>query len=291
MNTTTTSRSDAIREALIGHVADTQMLRRWRWPAIGLVLAGAALGAGASTAAVAATGGFAVQQPAMPTGQPTPNLGDPVAAPPGTVPGSPIIALLGNPISYPVAAVAELPLTDRPAAATHLRVTVVPRAAGRFSWGTDPSGNNPNGAWGVDDIVAGTGTTWYDFPLDESTTTLYLDPADGFTGTVTLQYVTHIPTRLGVNARGETYGAEGGPDGVPDLVAVVGEAPDGSTVEGYARAVDLQGFSPDHPGMPSSPEEALEWQRERDEKYPDGWEIPVFESDGVTRIGVFRIGG
>jgi len=42
--------------------------------------------------------------------------------------------------------------------------------------------------------------------------------------------------------------------------------------------------------MPSSPAEAARWQRERDEKYPNGWDIPVYESDGTTRIGTFHIG-
>jgi hypothetical protein len=31
-------------------------------------------------------------------------------------------------------------------------------------------------------------------------------------------------------------------------------------------------------------------QAERDQKYPDGWDVPVYESDGVTRIGSFHVG-
>ena len=33
------------------------------------------------------------------------------------------------------------------------------------------------------------------------------------------------------------------------------------------------------------------WQEERDKKYPNGWDIPVFESDGATQIGTFHVGG
>ncbi|HWL01687.1 MAG TPA: hypothetical protein VNQ52_04860 [Microbacteriaceae bacterium] len=288
MNTAT--RSDAIREALVGHVAAALARPRRALWATGLVLAGAVAGAGASTATVAATGGFAVQQPAVPSGQPIPDLGPAIPAPPGTIPGVPVVAVLGEPTTLTVADATEIPLADRPEAATHLRVTVTALTPGSLSWGTDPGGNNPSGIWRDSDIGTRSATAWGDRPLDATTTTLYLTPSAGFTGTVTLQYVTHIPTKLGVNARGETFGAEGGPDGMPDLIAVVGEAPDGSLVTGYARASDLHTDSPDHPGMPSSPEEALQWQQERQEKYPNGWDIPVFDSDGTTQVGVFHIG-
>lgn len=46
---------------------------------------------------------------------------------------------------------------------------------------------------------------------------------------------------------------------------------------------------PDHPDLPSNPEEALRWQAERTAKYPNGWDIPVYESDGVTQIGLFHV--
>jgi hypothetical protein len=54
---------------------------------------------------------------------------------------------------------------------------------------------------------------------------------------------------------------------------------------------DLTAFSPDHPGEPKNPEQALEWQNELAEIYPDGWTVPVYESDGETVIGKFQIGG
>jgi hypothetical protein len=106
---------------------------------------------------------------------------------------------------------------------------------------------------------------------------------------VAVQYVNYVQTALGVNARGETYGVAG-PAGEPDLVGVVGLDAAGVAVDGYARATDLNAFGPDWPDVPSNPTEAMEWQAERDRKYPDGWDIPVFESDGETRIGTFRVG-
>ena len=68
--------------------------------------------------------------------------------------------------------------------------------------------------------VGTAGSSEYDFPLDSATDTLYFTPYNGFTAVVSIQYITQVPTHLGINANGETYGAEGGPDGTPDLVSV-----------------------------------------------------------------------
>lgn len=288
------TRDAAVRDALIGYVAAHQTRRRRGLWVAGLLVAGALFGAGASTAAFAVSGGFTTATPSAPAGGVSPALGEVVAAPPGTTPGEPIVSALGPPITQTVTQPTQLELTDRPDAATHVRITVTPVSAGSLSWGTDAAGNNPSASWGAADIAAATASTastWSDVPLDESTRTLYLRPTGGLSATVSLQYLVYVPTHLDVNAGGDTYGLEGGPDGVPDLVLVVADTPDGGLAEGYARATDLNAFSPDHPGEPSTPEEALAWQAERDEAYPDGWDIPVFESDGVTQIGTFHIGG
>lgn len=290
--TTTSSRDVAVRDALVEYVAAHSPRRRRALWGTALVLAGALAGAGASTAAFAATGALSTMAaPAHPSGAVQPDLGEPIAAPPGTQPGAPIVSALGEPRTELVDASRQVSLTDRPDAATHVRVTVTPLTPGGLSWGTDPGGNSPSATWNADDIASGRAMTWYDFPLDGSTDTLFLSTDLGFEASTTIQYLTYVPTRLAVNTRGETYGVEGGPDGAPDLIAVIAETPGGGTAEGYARAADLGAFSPDHPEQPSNPDEALEWQAERDERYPDGWEIPVFESDGVTEIGTFRIGG
>lgn len=287
----TPERSDTIRANLINHVAENPQLRQRRahWAA-GFVLAGVLAGAGASAGAFAATG-LLYTTPAQPSGQPTPDYPDAVAAPPGVTPGSPIISLLGEPITQLFDAATEIPLEDRPAAATHARVTITPLTPGALNWGTDAAGNNPSGSWSAQDLTAGVDpATWYDFPLDDSVTTLYLNPT-GFSGVVTVQYITHVPTRLGVNGNGQTYGGMGSIEGEPDLVSVIGTAPDGTAIGGYAFASDLNASSPDHPGLPTSPEEALRWQEETQAKYPNGWTIPVYTADGKTQIGTFQIGG
>jgi hypothetical protein len=82
------------------------------------------------------------------------------------------------------------------------------------------------------------------------------------------------------NERGQTYGA---PQETaagyhePDLMRV--QATNGET--GYALSSELAG------PQPITPEEALEWQAQR------GGEprtIPVYQSDGLTQIGVFDVG-
>ncbi|WP_203580202.1 hypothetical protein [Microbacterium hibisci] len=286
----TPERSRAIRELLVERATTRPTRRRRMLTLTALVLAGAVGGAGLSTAAFAATGAFTAEAPATPAGRPVPDLGEAIAAPPGTTPGSPVISSLGSPQAYEISSPGTIPLDDRPKAATHVRVTIAALAAGQLSLGTDAGGNNPLWSVGASDLDGPAAVSWFDHPLDATIDALHVTPTGGFAATVTLQYVTHVPTHLGVNDRGATFGAEGGPDGLPDLVRVAGTAPDGSVVEGYVRASELHAFSPDHPDDPRTPEEALELQAQRDEAYLDGWDIPVYESDGVTQIGTFHVG-
>lgn len=86
-----------------------------------------------------------------------------------------------------------------------------------------------------------------------------------------------------VNANGQTYGSEvqaKSEADVPDLVLV--EATNGK--QGYCLNSQLNPA----PVPPKSEAEAKAMMREALCK---GRVIPVFESDGVTRIGVFQIGG
>ncbi|BDO40837.1 hypothetical protein [Cellulomonas sp. NTE-D12] len=266
------NRSAAIRAGLIAH-ARPGGVRGRTWRGIALVLAGALVGGGATAAAF---GAASSRVPiARPSGEPSPSLGAAVDAPPGVVPGAPIISLVGTPITRTVSTRTTISLQPRPAAATHARVVVTPTAAGTLSFGTSAGGDNPSASFDAADVTRGSqGASWYDFPLDGTVDSLFLTPSAGFAGTVTVQYVTHIPTRLGVNARGQTFGVSGSaPQGDPDLVAV--QATNGKS--GYAYAADLEGPQPTSPaGAGTNPEH--------------GRTIPVYESDGSTVIGEFAIG-
>lgn len=210
------------------------------------------------------------------------------AAPPGVLPGMPIVSLLGETASYEISGDITLELPEPPDGATHISTTLTCLTAGEASWGTNPEGSNPTLSCSDDDVLAGTGVASMDFPLPVHSRQFFAQTRPAERAILVVQYVNYVPTELGRNAAGETYGAAS--EGLtPDLVAVSGLAPDGSSVIGYARATQLNAFGPDWPGQPSSPEQALEWQRERDERYPDGWEIPVYASDGRTVLGTFLI--
>ncbi|MDF2559374.1 MAG: hypothetical protein K0R99_820 [Microbacterium sp.] len=281
-------RSEAIRAELITTVARTRPSRsRGLWAAA-LVLVGTLAGAGISTAAFAATGSFSPTP--NPAGQPAVDTGEAIVAPPGTEPGSPVISLLGTPQSLVVEQDVDVALDRAPREATHVRVTVTMTSPGTLTWGPDPGGNNPSSQTSAADIGVASAVAWYDFPLDGTATRLYFHATPGASATAVLQYLNQVPTRLGVNEHGDTFGVEGGPEGAPDLVRVTGVADDGREVEGYAWASELSAFSPDHDAQPSTPKEAVEWQEERDEKYPSGWDIRVYESDGRTDIGAFHVG-
>ena len=282
----TPQRSEAIRAGLISEVA-ARPSRRRRWLAsVGLVMVGALAGAGAATAF--ATTGSWLPAPAQGAAEPSPEAPPPageggaVEAPLGHEPGAPIISTLGAPFGQVVNSTAVLPL-DPPAGATHVRVTVSCEGDGAVFWGPDPDGNNPS-VEGCDNGV----TAWYDFPLDDTVTALHITPDDGTTAAVTVQYLNYAQTRLGVNQHGQTYG-DGTGDQVPDLIYAIGQSPDGEEILGYVRAEDLAAFSPDHPGSPANPEEALRWMKEREQRYPNGYDVPLFASDGTTQLGTFHV--
>ena len=283
--TFTPARSDAIRAGLI-QVAAARRPLKLRRVLVGVSLIVAGMLVGGTATAFAATNGW-VPFINTPSGQPTPVLASPVDAPSGLIPGEPIISMLGDLISQRITKETEISFTDRPQAATHARVTITCLTEGTIFWGTDPGGSNPSL---VCSKVDKSSMAWTDFPLDDSVTTLYVTPSNQAEASVTIQFLTYLPTKFGINKNGQTYGTGSYGPSIPDLVAVIGEAPDGSAVLGYARAIELWAYSPDLQGEPKSPEEALQWQQEREAKYPDGWDVPVFESDGTTQIGAFHVG-
>ena len=87
-----------------------------------------------------------------------------------------------------------------------------------------------------------------------------------------------------INDNGETYGTYidkgDGEWEEPDLMAVVGL----NDVEGYVRKIDLY----DESNQPNNPEEAIAYTKKREKEGPRI--IPVYEKDGNTVIGKYRIG-
>ncbi|RGX07891.1 hypothetical protein [Paraclostridium sordellii] len=85
------------------------------------------------------------------------------------------------------------------------------------------------------------------------------------------------------NDNGETYGTYidkgDGEWEEPDLMAVIGV----NDVEGYVKKVDLY----DEENQPNNPEEAIAYMEKREKEGPRL--IPVYEKDGKTVIGEYRI--
>ncbi|MCH1966159.1 hypothetical protein [Paraclostridium sordellii] len=86
-----------------------------------------------------------------------------------------------------------------------------------------------------------------------------------------------------INDNGETYGTYidkgDGEYEEPALMAVIGV----NDVEGYVSKVDLY----DEENQPNNPEEAIAYMEEREKEGPRL--IPVYEKDGKTVIGEYRI--
>ena len=106
-------------------------------------------------------------------------------------------------------------------------------------------------------------------------TALALQAEDNSHWTVVARFVTIVPTSWGINAAGQTYGAENCA-GTPTLVGV--EASNG--VEGYVYSADLTSWEP------ANPEEAA-----LGNPNPGECSVPVYASDGVTVLGEFVFGG
>jgi hypothetical protein len=289
----TPARSDAIRAELVRFVTSHsgRVQRRFAL-GIGLVLAGAVAGAGgaAATAQIWNPQPFVPQ--AVPVVEPTSNPG--VPAPPGHLPGQPIVSLLGQVGSYDVDGAERIIQLDPPDGATHVRVSLTCTTPGTTGWGFDVGGNNPTSSCSGADIASSSASGWMDFDLRDNTMypqqdLFYVQPVAGAASIVTLQYLALIETAWIVNAAGETCGVGKPGLGEPDLVAVIAVTPTGEHVEGYARRTQLEyPFPGEH--MPTSPAEALEQQEQNAQVHPNGVDIPAFECDGVTQVGVFRVG-
>lgn len=281
-------RSEVIRAGLVAEASARQRQRPHWWRAVGLLTVGILAGAGAASAAFAAGGGAPTAHPAAP---PTTAGNDLLpAAPPGVVPGTPIVSLLGSPKNLVVEHAASLDVSTGPNAATHVRVTVTCLTTGTTTFGTDAGGNNPSIECDRTDPAAAHNVAWQDFEITDGVEKLYFTTSGTSRAAVSVQFLNQVPTRLGVNAKGQTYGAMNAPQGQPDLVWISGTDANGQDIIGYGRSVDLAAFSPDHPAQPTSPAEAVRLQAERDQKYPHGWDIPLYESDGETQIGTFHVG-
>lgn len=89
------------------------------------------------------------------------------------------------------------------------------------------------------------------------------------------------PLHYPINENGQTYGSTANatsPETEPELISAIGV----EGTAGYVLKKDLDGI------RPKSPEEAIAIQNSRS---PGGRDIPLYDVDGDTVIGVFHVGG
>jgi hypothetical protein len=189
------------------------------------------------------------------------------------IPGTEQVTPLAAPVTETYTGTATVELGEPPQDATGIEMTLTALTAGSFEF--------PDGASATfRELQADTraNTSGHTVSLAPGQHSVTIKTGAGTRWQLTAKYVKQVRTKLGVNAKGETYGIESEENGTPDLIAVV--ATSGSS--GYVYAKDLYGGP-----MPTSPEDALKnFSTPRPPR-----EIPVYLSDGATKVGVFEAAG
>jgi hypothetical protein len=187
-------------------------------------------------------------------------------------PGGEVHAQLAAPASVSETGTATIPLGPRPAGARQVYLTFAPLDSGRYALGRGGASTD-------------SATSYYLqlSELDPGGTSLTITAAPTLRWNATVTWVSATTTAWAVNASGQSYGVQNA-KGSPDLIAVT--ATNGK--DGYVYRTALE----DADGTTAaksftSPQQALDWQKAREGKR---FEIPVYRSDGTTKIGVFVIG-
>jgi len=193
-----------------------------------------------------------------------------------TLPGGTAVSEQGAPVTAEGTGEGTLALPPRPDTANGLRVELRCLTPGTFRF---PGGSATCTAEDLSANPAGV-VSWIDVPLDSVGSDVVVSAGPGERWRLTATYLDAEPVPLAVNDRGQTYGSSGAGE-EPDLVAVV--ATNGR--QGYVDADELADATGSSLNF-ASPEEALRWQDERAVKVVV---VPVYLSDGVTRVGDFVV--
>jgi hypothetical protein len=242
--------SEALRDILVARIEGTpRACRRWRWQ----------LGTGVFLGLSLVAGGVALA-----TGVFSP-------------PGAPVNSPLGNIVTATRTGTATIELGAPPATSTDLSLELTCLTVGTFYF--------PNGSSESCDTADTRQAPIYRtasevVPLAPGVDSVTITTKKDQSWTLQATYVNQVTTPWGVNANGETYGAQN-QSGTPDLVAVV---IDQGTVHGYVEESELSCAAD---GDVKSPAEALKWDKESQNR---NIAIPVYESNGTTVIGTFVTG-
>ena len=253
----------ALRRELVARVSEPVPAPWWRRRHV-------LIGAGAVVALAAAGGGAAVAAGNRPS------------------PGANEVTYLTTPVTATLTGTQTVGLGTRPADATVVVMSVICLTPGTIGLSADGAAMTCDAADVGQATAGGSWTT--ELPSGRTDWTFTADP--GVRYQVTIGYASAVQTEWGVNADGYTYGVEkssvdgGGPvtdANIPDLLAV--SATNGRP--GYAWEKDLAWAENGGGPAPTSPTEALARQEANTGK---AWVVPVYESDGKTKVGEFIVG-
>lgn len=185
------------------------------------------------------------------------------------LPGGNVVTDLAGSVVVTESGTKTVELGAPPRGATHLDIQLTCLTAGRFTvadgaeMDCDPA-----------DAASGKATMFYQLALAPGSYDTTISAAPGARWRLVATYSSVSTTAWGVNDRGQTYGIAN-EHGTPDLVAVY--ATNGR--QGYVYADQLSDVAP----MPTSPAQAIAENDHRQRV------LPVYESDGATRIGTFVV--
>ena len=189
------------------------------------------------------------------------------------LPGTEQVTPLATPVTETYTGTATVELGEPPEGTTGIELKLIALTPGWYAY---PDG--ASGRFTQVDIDTRLNESRYTLRLNpgQHSVTIKTDPA--YRWQLTASYVKQVRTELGVNANGETFGVESPENGTPDLIAVM--ATNGAS--GYVYAKELYGGP-----MPTSPEDAAKnFNTPRPPR-----EIPVYLSDGQSKVGIFEAAG
>jgi hypothetical protein len=195
-----------------------------------------------------------------------------------TQPGAPIDTQLGSIVTVTRTGTATINIGTPPVGTTDISLKLTCLTAGLFDL---PNGSSMSCS-AVDLSKPSAERTESEIvPISAGADMLTIKTSSNATWTLQTDYVNQVSTAWGVNANGQTFGVPN-QNGTPDLVAVFADIPN---IHGYVKESDLNCAAG---GDVSSPAEAVVWDKVSQNR---NISVPVYESDGVTVVGTFTVGG
>jgi hypothetical protein len=222
----------------------------WRRPSFVVALAGIIVVLGLGGTAAAAAAGYIV------------------------LPGAPSSTALGKAIVQSHTGSATVDLGTAPKGATNLAIEFWCLSAGKFTLGDGSSVTCAAADIGGESSAS--------LPLAAGQDSTSVSTSSSASWRLSAAYVNTTTTPWAINAHGQSYGVANA-NGTPDLVAV--QTVDGKNGFAFAKEIADADGTTAAKGF-KSPQDALKWQEQMSGKTAV---VPVYESDGTTRIGDFDI--